>query len=186
MAPPRRSSSRTHKSSISSGYRPSRLPSAGRTRSARSSIALSRAGSISLRRAVKKRSQCWLLPSCELTRDFAFRYRTGQKLDKSVNRVCLGQVDTALKRRLDQAADDLRTADRPSVLQTDVDRQPIKVSHVPIEQHDRDLCPRFGVHNWAPTIGFCRRTRTQHVSPLVSGSRGDNQITIAGRRKSTA
>src|SRR5438128_11598635 len=179
--PPRRSFSPRHTSSISSECRPSRMPSGGRTRSERSSTALSRAGSISLRRAVKKRSQCLRLRSCALPHGFALRHRAGQQLDQSIDRVCLRQVDTALERRLDQAADNFRPADRSPVFQTDVDRQPVEISHVSIEQYDRDFGPRFGVHDRAPTIGFIWSwTHTFLLS--ISQSRG---YVIAGTAKHT-
>src|ERR1051326_4889853 len=105
-------------------------------RSGRSSIDSNRAASISLQRAVKRNSWNLRPQSCALAHGFAFRYRARQQLDKTINRVCLGQVNTALKRRLDQATDNFRTANRASVFQTDVDRQPVEISHVPIEQHD--------------------------------------------------
>src|SRR5262249_15494867 len=146
-----------------------------------SSIESNRAGSISLRRAARKRSQSWRLRSYALAQRFALRHRTSQQLDQSIDRVCLRQVDSALECRLDQAADDLRPADRPSVLQTDVDRQPVEISHVPVKQHDRDLGPRFRVHDRAPTIGF-RWSWTHTFSSLSVQSRG---IPFAGTAKST-
>src|SRR5687767_8705944 len=82
--------------------------------------------------------------------------RTRQQLDDRINRVCLREIGSTLESRLDQAADDLRTADRLAMLQPDVDGQTIEIGDMTVEQHDRDLRPGLGVNDRTTAIAFCR------------------------------
>jgi hypothetical protein len=59
-----------------------------------------------------------------------------------------------LKSRLNEAADDLRPADRLAMLQSDVDGKPIEIRDMTVEQDDRYLRPRLGVDNRPTSIAF--------------------------------
>src|SRR6185369_14092094 len=88
------------------------------------------------------------------------RQRTDEQIDQRIDRFCLRQVDAALEGRLDQATDDLCTADRFSVFETDVDGKPIEISDVAIEQDHGDLGPGLGMDDRATAIAFGSWTHT--------------------------
>ncbi len=97
--------------------------------------------SISLVQAVRTKSPNWQPEHCGGTADarcglagrFALRSRAVQQIDKAVGGFRLREIDTALKSRLNEAADDLRTADCFAVLQSDVDGKPVEIGDMTVE-----------------------------------------------------
>src|ERR1051325_8542716 len=102
-----------------------------------------------------------------LTGGFAFRYRSREQFDQRVDRVCLREIDAALERRLDETTNDLGSADRFAMLQTNVNGQAIEIGDVAVQKDDRNLRPRLRVYDgsstiaalgcWAHTLSFVQR-----------------------------
>src|SRR5215213_1784069 len=82
--------------------------------------------------------------------------RATQQLDDRIDRIRLRQIGATLESRLDQAADDLRTADRLSMLQTNVDGETVEIGDMAVEQDHRDLRPGLGVNDRTTAIALCR------------------------------
>src|SRR5688500_4604289 len=87
-------------------------------------------------RGRRLRGRRLVLPALALASGLLLRV---QNLDDRVDRFRLGEIDSALESGLDQAANDLGSADRFAVFQPDVDGQSIEIGNMTVEKDDRDL-----------------------------------------------
>ncbi|HEX8255245.1 MAG TPA: hypothetical protein VF846_19040 [Thermoanaerobaculia bacterium] len=114
--------------------------------------------------AVKRKSPASPQAHCGRANPFGARSRLSsglflratQQLDDRVDRIRLREIGSALESRLDQAADDLRAADRLAMLQPDVDGETIEIGNMTVEKNDRDFRPGLGMDNGTTAIALCR------------------------------
>jgi hypothetical protein len=58
----------------------------------------------------------------------------------------LRDVNVTVDQTIDQGSDDFRAVYPPSLVTANLSFQPIQVQDLPLEQHDRNLCPWFVMH----------------------------------------
>ena len=68
-------------------------------------------------------------------------------LDHLLNVGGIGENQSALARGLDQRSNELGAGDCKAMLETDIDRNPIEIGHMPVQKYNCDLGPRVSLYN---------------------------------------